>query len=423
MTSPLPPAIPPVPYRPYAYQDVPQGPKPSDAQRLVTFLLDHNPFYLLSALSMLFGCYLLNSAFDVRTGEIGKILWLLATTNLYEIVLIALGLFLFVRRGLRRDARLLLILQALFMADATFLVSEVASTRALDGAVLSSVLLLLALAKVWVVFRVLRLECSFRTFGIITLQLVLLFTLPILLRHLSSDGTLPAIPFYGLWWLMFLIPLAHDLLTRILPPAEQIRAAERAPELRIAYAVVPYLLLAAHLGFLHWIFRADYVIADLTPVLLGLAVATLRIRPSDIVSLPQLRIAQVALPVIAFFISLGASYDLMIPVQTLAFTITPGMVAFVATPLVITYCIAFRWLGYVAAAQGLLAAVYVFGPSLDTVGRMTSKTLQLIRDVFNMLIPRTNTAWGVVAVLGSFALLAMGAVISMLRGPVHHDAE
>jgi hypothetical protein len=57
------------------------------------FLISHNPAFLLSALSMFLGCFLINSALDVRTGDTAKLLALLATINIYEIALLLLGAY------------------------------------------------------------------------------------------------------------------------------------------------------------------------------------------------------------------------------------------------------------------------------------------------------------------------------------------
>lgn len=393
-------------------------PRRSEGERLVGFLLDHNPFYLFSALSMLYGCYLLSSALDVRADEIGKLIWLVVTTNVYEVLLIGLGLYLFVRRGLRRDARMLLILQAFFLADATFLVSEVGSTRIGAGAVLGVVLLGLALGKVYVVFRVLRLERSVRTLGIIGGQLAALLAVPMLLRWIAEDGTLPARPFYGLWWLMLLIPLAQDLLTRVFPPSAEVRAGERAPELRVSYAVVPYVSLVAHLGFLHWVFRADFVAADLTPVLLGLTIALLRVKPTEFVQLAYVRGLQVVMPVVAVLLSLGAGEDLVFRVSAVVMPITPVVLALLAGPLVVSYCLAIRSLPYVAGGLVVAAMAVVFGPSLATIGGVVRAILRFVGEVIGWLVPRSNAGWGVVAVVGSFLMLGMGAVVSIFRaGP------
>ena len=71
--------------------------KPSQPVR---FLVRHHPFYLLSALCMIAGCYILNSARSHDPGDLGALLVLIGTINAYELLLIGLGLFL--ARGLTR---------------------------------------------------------------------------------------------------------------------------------------------------------------------------------------------------------------------------------------------------------------------------------------------------------------------------------
>src|SRR5689334_12442151 len=116
---------------------------PSLRATLKTFLIHHNPFYLLSALSMLAGCYALNSALSVRTGEIWKLLRLIAALNAYEAILIALGLYLIRRRHIIRDGRTLLLLESVFLADLTFLNAQAGSVSFSSGLVISLCLIAL----------------------------------------------------------------------------------------------------------------------------------------------------------------------------------------------------------------------------------------------------------------------------------------
>ena len=84
------------------------------------FIIDHNPCYLLSGLFMLAGCWLLNFALYTRAGDIRKLLLLLLIVNIYEFLLITLGLALIKRIAFKRDGRILLALEALFLIDITF---------------------------------------------------------------------------------------------------------------------------------------------------------------------------------------------------------------------------------------------------------------------------------------------------------------
>jgi hypothetical protein len=83
----------------------PYSVRPRVRHLLVTFLFHHNPFYLLSALCMIAGCYVLNAGLELRTGEVGRILLLIGTLSVYELMLVGLGLFLVRGRGLLRDGR------------------------------------------------------------------------------------------------------------------------------------------------------------------------------------------------------------------------------------------------------------------------------------------------------------------------------
>src|SRR6266699_1904355 len=74
---------------------------------LLRLIVDRNPFFLLSAVSMFAG---------VRV--------ILAALNLYEALVIGLALFLITRRDQRRDGWILLSIEALFLVDLTLLNSE-----------------------------------------------------------------------------------------------------------------------------------------------------------------------------------------------------------------------------------------------------------------------------------------------------------
>src|SRR5687768_7477091 len=101
------------------------GPQPTHA-RLIE---DHNPFYLLSAACMLFGLFAVNGSLDWSPIGLGRLISLIVMLNIYEAAVIALGCFL-MRRGIRRDALMLLIVEAFFLADVGFLNMEVFATHA-----------------------------------------------------------------------------------------------------------------------------------------------------------------------------------------------------------------------------------------------------------------------------------------------------
>ena len=90
-----------------------------------------NPIYLASAASMLAGCYLLSGA-GSREGGLAHVLSVVGWLTAYELLLVGLAGFLG-RRGLARDSRTLLLLAAIFVADATHLSSERSRAAAAPG--------------------------------------------------------------------------------------------------------------------------------------------------------------------------------------------------------------------------------------------------------------------------------------------------
>lgn len=141
--------------------------RPSVRAVLLAFLVHHNPFYLLSALCMIAGCYALNSAMALYSGDLRGLLVLIGTINAYELLLIALGLFLIRRRGIIRDGRTLLLLQTVFLFDLTFLNAETATGSLRAGLLVNAILLGIALLKVsailWRCCCASRSGCSMRS--------------------------------------------------------------------------------------------------------------------------------------------------------------------------------------------------------------------------------------------------------------------
>ena len=80
-------------------------PPPEHRKRCDAFysasVAEGSPLYLLSALSMLAGCYTLSHALALQPGQTGKLLVLLAALGAYEALFVGLGLFLIVRRRAR----------------------------------------------------------------------------------------------------------------------------------------------------------------------------------------------------------------------------------------------------------------------------------------------------------------------------------
>jgi hypothetical protein len=390
--------------------DYPRSIPDPTSWRWFSRIIDHNPCFLLSAFLMFLGCYLLNSAMDVRAADVGKSLLLLATINVYEAALIALGLALIPRRdGRGRDGVLLLFVQILFLADGPFLIAQLVQAAPRWGWVIALVLAALAVVKVVIVQRVLRIPARGRTLGFLVLQLLLLYGLPVILSHTNTAGELSAKAMFACWWVVGMLPAFYEVLASRegLP-----HLARRRHFLRRSFVIVPWLLLVAHVAFFHYVYHADFVAADLSPVLIGLAVATRRLAPSWFLPANQLRVVRLALPAIAVLLAIFSErVDLVLPLTTIA-----------VTPAALTAAVAIVVYGYLhsrlAAGSAIVAIVLmVVGRVLiDDILRALRAMVEGIVVVFEklvVLVPTTAGAWGIVAIVGAFVLLGLGGLYSL----------
>src|SRR5262245_55774777 len=165
-------------------------------------IIDHNPCYILSGLCMLFGCYLLNAALYTPAGDIRKLLTLLAVLNIYELLLVGLGLLLIQRDVLRRDAWIVLGLEALFVCDITFTSGIIATINSRWGLAIAIGLIALTAIKTGILFRALRAPFPIRCLLFVLLQITLLHLTPVYFRHVSAPrhGRLPETIVYAFWW-------------------------------------------------------------------------------------------------------------------------------------------------------------------------------------------------------------------------------
>lgn|GEM_PF-1780208 len=112
------------------------GPKSSDHQPAKTetrWLQRNNPLYLISTLLMFCSLYLISQGnhADLSLGSVLLLFWLQV---LYEVVLLAMSLYLFARNINLFHARLLMILVLVLSSDMTFYQSRIASMCALHDA-------------------------------------------------------------------------------------------------------------------------------------------------------------------------------------------------------------------------------------------------------------------------------------------------
>src|SRR5438093_12615781 len=137
------------------------------------FVVDHNPFFILSAVCMLGGCLALTNSLSWSPIPLRRVMVLVITLNIYELMLIALAIFLIAKRRLTRDGTILLMLEAFFLVDVTFLNSELFTASLRVGTIVNAILLLLAIVKVTAIFLGLGISLRVGSFCLILVALLI----------------------------------------------------------------------------------------------------------------------------------------------------------------------------------------------------------------------------------------------------------
>jgi hypothetical protein len=373
---------------------------------LLRLRAEGSPFYLLSALSMLAGCYTLSHALALQPGQTGKLLVLLAALGAYEALFVGLGLFLIVRRRLERDGRMLLLLEVLFLVDATLLGGESFSADFRTGVAVSVALLMLALIKVIVIVRVLDRGTVVSALAPTLLPFSLIYLTPgayVRLQELHLFGPRTV---YGFWWLAALAVVVQAMLAR--QAAEKVDPAAGA--FRRALAIALPASLTVHLLAATWVQDLQFRVAYLGPMVLALGVARILLD----VSWPGPR-WRLALPAAAVLLSIGADVDLTLS-GPWAIPVSPLRLALLAAGF--AYLEGYRLHRGRGFAWG--AGLCLLGAaSGHTVAAMAGRVGWLWRAVTSggrRIFPRTAEAWGVVAVVMAFVLLGLGAAASLVSG-------
>jgi hypothetical protein len=374
------------------------------------FIHDRNPFYLLSAICMFAGYRMILGAMDTPPGDVGGLVPLIAVLNLYEFALIGLALFLIRKRGLIRDGWFLLIIQAMFLVDLTNLQSEVFTASLSKGLALNAVCYLLAMVKIAMVLRGLRLRVSAGEWSLISAGLFILFGMAGGFKALSHDGSLDPRVLNGAWWIAGLLAAAWAFI----PRAHRTGRLAGVP-VRL-YMLIPFASIIVHLCGANRVYAMDFYPANVTPVLLGLGVA-MGVVP--VLSRSAIAKLQMSLIVLAALVSLTAPRELSFASAGMA--LSPMRLTLLAATVV---CIAAflhhrRWAFAFAAAICLTVAA--MGHTLERVRESLNAISEFISKLANAMVPTTPMGWGVVAVIASFVLLAVGAMISLRKGEMREE--
>jgi len=355
------------------------------------------PFYLLSALMMMVGCYTLAHSLDLKVAAVPKLLALIVIVNLYEAMLIGLGVYLIRHRRLLRDGVLLLMLELPFLFDMTYLNTElISASRSVPG--FAGVLLgLLMLAKIFAVIRALGIPVTWPHWTPAVSGIVVMVGTPTWLDWRSVAGEVGVTQLYAACWAVGLIGAVHGVIWVHASAAEHASVTKR--RLAAAFWIVLYGSLVGHLVALGWVYQSPWHWAYLAPLALAVG-AWSRYwdwRPA----------AQLAWPAAAVLLSLEFPPELIAAVGP--WNVSPLRLALVAAGLCYGW---FFWLGRSwAAAISAVAAVALatLGHSPATIGF----TLRGGWDDLKAHFPSSGVFWGLTSMVIAFVLLGIGAALSL----------
>ncbi len=194
------------------YQDLPQG-----QDLLVSFkkwLVDNNPFYLLSVFFMFWGLYL--ASIDGATGRgpesLKNLLIFYAVENIYELIMLAMAAYLLHKRVNQPHGRLLVFFMIIFLCDATMYQSVIANSCAINtiwiGASVSALYFILAALKIGLLIHFLRIKIYYEALFYSLASLALLYFIPHIINYLVITNTSN----YNVWWIFYDIMLIAALI-------------------------------------------------------------------------------------------------------------------------------------------------------------------------------------------------------------------
>lgn len=385
-----------------------------DGENILQFIGRPHPLYLVSALLMLLGCYLVQYAVNPSPEKLGRLGFMLGVVNIYEFCLIGIGLWLIRGRRIFVEGRLLLVLALCFLVDSTYLNTSCAGASPLAGSLINIAALALAAVKIRLVTRGLDLKLSNAENFLLGASLVVLLGMPgvfswLLIEHCAFDGMLPEMSLYLGWWIV-------GIMLAFLPCRIFAGRATRDGEsgvpgmqtVRDGLFVLPFLSLAIHLILAGAQYQRPFHACYLAPVLLGAACYRVRIMHAthrELKSIWPLIIAS------GLGILMSTSWPASLSFPVAHFQVTPFRLALGATALELTYfrllfprwefpALALVYFGIAWAGKSLLA---VWETVTDTASHATK------------ILPSTTFQWGVTAAVAAFICLGL-AVMATLRG-------
>ena len=393
---------------------------PSTRHPIRDLIFLYNPVYLLSSVCMLVGCVLLTNDTEHKVVPLGQLLAIVAAVGLYQACLFLIGSFLAFGRRILRDGRTLLILDAIFLSDITFVNSELLTTNLTVG--LGIGLLLFGLSALRIHWITRRAQCPMplHRYLIILMQLMLIIGIPAYLKYVDTGTSIGATTLYCLWWAVGLA-LAGTVLADHARQVVHAKLPPRAAWVQPTYLGVTWLSLILHLAELHYVYNVTFHAAMLCPILISLAML-LRHRDGRVPSRHRTVGLQLAMLIMTFLIGVDAADSLSL--SLLGASVSAGKLTFGALYLAAVYMYIRPLAYWLIGAGALVAATDLFGPGWRQIGMCIIRAGRWAVEAAVNLLPSTRLGWGITGIVGAFLLLGIGLLISLRKPPDdHHPAD
>ncbi|HAE40543.1 MAG TPA: hypothetical protein DCG57_18205 [Candidatus Riflebacteria bacterium] len=394
-------------------------PPPDPMNVFFNWFRNNNPLYLLSVALMLAGLYLAGS--ELESGKMNSILTVtgfFAVQNIYEILMIGMALYLLKNRIQSDHGRLLLILVLVFLGDLTGYQVHISGKDQVVGYAATAVYMVLAALKLIIVLKVLNLKMhSSRVFYVFSAFSLIWIGPKVADYMVNSVGTASigffdgSYSYYSLWLAAGLIHLPLII--------ENWRKNTLAD-----YEENEYLGNATH--FWRWLIVFPFIVM---PIYLYFFAMSEQIRfMESSLSVPALLAAWAVCA--AFFAQtvwrkvceewIGLNiYDSV--VMLLFLVTTMSLASSFTAPVVINHILLIAglsatWLTRENRVNGAglsCVAIWYTGAQLKVAGTTA----------VNYGTSLSRTAWAAILMGGSFVLLALGFIVSLIRNGKGNSEE
>ena len=378
------------------------------------WIVDRNPFYLLSAGCGLLGCWLLG---DVSQPDLRDTAMKVAALVLYETAVVALAVWLAKKDATVRDAAILSMLTVTLTADAAFFSTETAMVGPTAAAGFAALGAAQALAIVGVLFKSIGVRVPPRGAWLLGLDIATVHLLPAVMRFRAQGFGHSEQVFWQAFVAIGALLAAHAWPDRWHAGADN-RTSGRlpppfVPQLASIAPAVFLTSIVAHTFASVWVFQADFFPVLLSPLLVGSSVLALRrgsIRAVGVLSIAAVLLAVLPSPQ-ALVLVYGRS-------DWLAISPLRIVLVWAAAVLMGLWRIE-RSRGALPLSTGFLGlAVLGHTPHAMRIHFVALSVFS--RRILSTLSPESREGWGVMLFAMAFLLLGVGAWTSRRR---LHDVD